>query len=389
MERARLVTRNILKSAAAPILPITLFCMLLLTACSKPEIVIYDAPKDPPRDPAASPFGPPAPSMMGAPAGAPHAARSPLVWVLPEGWHQVESTGARTAAFHAHAGAAVADVVLVEFPPATDAAVFYAHLARQVGQEPGDGGFAPVEVGPHSAQIAHLESPAGQGLLAALVPIGERLWLAQVTGTAAEVGAMRPSFEAFLGSLAPAASALPEGHPTLATGTAGQTAPTASPLPPGAAMVGEALPDAAVGRGATPTWVAPSHWGPGPASSMRRGSYRVDGAGGTTIDIAVTTFPGDVGGLLPNLNRWRQQIGLPPITHAELPTAASTIQVGGQQAIWADFTGSGARPQRTLVAQFQVGGESWFFKATGDATLVSSEEANIRAFVESVRFPNP
>jgi len=352
--------------------------VLLLAACSRQEAVVYDAPKDPPRDPSLSPFGAPAGPMGGMQRPA-QPQPAPLNWVLPEGWHAVEASGARTAAFHAHAGAATADVVLVEFPAATDDAAFYAHLARQAGQEPGTGGFEAVQVGPHPARIARFATPAGEGLLAALVPVGERLWFAQVTGPLANVDAMRPSFEAFLASLVPAAAA-----------PASTAAPaTAAATPPGAAMIGQALPEGALGRGAAPSWSTPSHWGPGPASSMRRGSYRVDGAGGTTIDIAVTSFPGDVGGLLSNLNRWRSQIGLGPISPADMPSAATTLRIGNQTATWVDFAGTGERPQRTLVVQFQVAGESWFFKATGDAALVASEEPSFRSMVESVRFPSP
>src|SRR5688572_21226281 len=70
--------------------------------------------------------------------------------------------------------------------------------------------------------------------------------------------------------------------------------------------------------GAGLTWTAPAHWKAKPGSAMRKGSYAVPGEGGAEADLSITAFPGDVGGELANLNRWRGQIQLPPITDAEL-----------------------------------------------------------------------
>lgn len=59
-------------------------------------------------------------------------------------------------------------------------------------------------------------------------------------------------------------------------------------------------------------WFIPEGWKSGKKSSMRIGSFSVTDANDSSLDISVTAFPGDLGGLLPNVRRWLGQIGLIP-----------------------------------------------------------------------------
>jgi hypothetical protein len=49
----------------------------------------------------------------------------------------------------------------------------------------------------------------------------------------------------------------------------------------------------------------------------------VAGADGTKGEVAISHFPGDVGGDLANVNRWRQQVALPPIDEAGLAVSTA------------------------------------------------------------------
>ena len=53
------------------------------------------------------------------------------------------------------------------------------------------------------------------------------------------------------------------------------------------------------------------------------------GSNNQDVDISVTTFPGDVGGELMNINRWRQQIGLSPISIDSLDEHIVTKTING------------------------------------------------------------
>ena len=44
----------------------------------------------------------------------------------------------------------------------------------------------------------------------------------------------------------------------------------------------------------------PENWLPGKKSSMRVGSFMIGNDQDNSVDISITSFPGDVGGLLAN-----------------------------------------------------------------------------------------
>ena len=69
------------------------------------------------------------------------------------------------------------------------------------------------------------------------------------------------------------------------------------------------------------SWDAPSDWIVEEGSSMRIGSYKVPYSKGLG-DLSITYFQGDGGGLLANINRWRQQLNLEPASLQEIQESA-------------------------------------------------------------------
>lgn len=160
------------------------------------------------------------------------------------------------------------------------------------------------------------------------------------------------------------------------------TAPQANmPASPGP-MQAPGAPVIASAAGAKPEWTLPASWKPGRASSARIGSFAVPSPdGGEGVDISITSFPGDAGGVGANLNRWRGQIGLEPLAGAAVAEATQPRTVGGIEGRSADFTGPKGR---TRVAWISREGASWFFKLSGPPALVEAESANWDAFLNSV-----
>lgn len=157
----------------------------------------------------------------------------------------------------------------------------------------------------------------------------------------------------------------------------------ASPTMPKAsgpsAMANTAVPTAS---GTGLAWTAPAHWKSRAASAMRRGSYGVPGDNNTEADLSITAFPGDVGGELANVNRWRGQISLEPITEADLPKTLTRVENNGLHIAIFD---AGAGGQRTLGAMIPFNGATWFFKLTGPDALVVKEKPAFMAFVETIK----
>jgi hypothetical protein len=150
--------------------------------------------------------------------------------------------------------------------------------------------------------------------------------------------------------------------------------PMKMPMPMGGAEAGG---DEAAG-GAELAWTTPKGWVAKGASGMRLASFEVGGADGS-----VTAFPGPAGGDLPNVNRWRGQVGLEPFDEDGLAKAATRVASAAGKVLVVDFTGEAkGKPVRLLGGVIQFGGKSWFFKLMGDGPAVGAAKP---AFLELVK----
>jgi hypothetical protein len=168
---------------------------------------------------------------------------------------------------------------------------------------------------------------------------------------------------------------LPPGHPPV------------GPVAPGAGdtMANTAVPTAS---GAL-TWTAPAHWSAKPASAMRKGSFAVKGDG-AEADLSITAFPGDTGGLLANLNRWRGQVALPAFAESDLPKSVEHIDTGTLHFEVVDFAGTAnGAPTRIVGAILARNGETWFFKLMGPDAVVAKEKPEFIKFLGTVQEVKP
>lgn len=132
-----------------------------------------------------------------------------------------------------------------------------------------------------------------------------------------------------------------------------------------------------------PNWKVPEGWKEGKASTVRLGSYLVEDDNGSTLDVSITSFPGDMGGLLANVNRWIGQIGLDAVGEAEVGKFANEYSFAGHAGHLVKAKNKG---KALTAAMVFVDGRSWFFKLSGDASLAEREQANFEGLLKSVRF---
>lgn len=152
----------------------------------------------------------------------------------------------------------------------------------------------------------------------------------------------------------------------------------------------ETTPTAIAPAAAAPAavhWTAPAGWEEQPASGFRKGSFLARDANGRTADVSVISFPEAAGGLLANVNRWRDQLKLAPITDAS--QAGTPISVAGRPMFFVDMTSeqplaTDGTKSRILGGVFPLGSETWFFKMIGPETLVESQREAFREFLASV-----
>lgn len=177
----------------------------------------------------------------------------------------------------------------------------------------------------------------------------------------------------------------PEPLPPILTGAVDASAASAGGG--SSSMASTAVPTA---TGESLTWTAPETWKPKPASAMRKGSYAVVGDGGVEADMSITAFPGDVGGELANLNRWRNQLDLPPLSETEMADVVTRLDQNDLHFAVAEFVNhKGAKPTRIVGALVPYAGATWFFKLMGPEALVAREKPAFFAFLHSVKPAEP
>jgi hypothetical protein len=134
----------------------------------------------------------------------------------------------------------------------------------------------------------------------------------------------------------------------------------------------------------------PASWGPGRASSMRLASYLAKGDGEAAADISLVVMGGQAGGLLPNVNRWRQQVGLDPVDQQGLEKSSQKVMTPLGEAVIVDLVAPGAVANaaldgRIIAATLSLDTEVWFYKMRGNQDVVGREKQGFLDWIASAR----
>ena len=130
-------------------------------------------------------------------------------------------------------------------------------------------------------------------------------------------------------------------------------------------------------------WSLPSGWKEERQGGMRYATLVPNVAG--KADGSVVVLPGDAGGELANVNRWRGQIGLPALDQAALTRARKVVKAKAGEIDVYDFTSEGQKKSRLIAGLFSADGSTWFIKLTGDAEAVSTASAGFLQLIGSLR----
>ncbi len=104
---------------------------------------------------------------------------------------------------------------------------------------------------------------------------------------------------------------------------------------------------------------------------------------GQSVAITATRMPGNSSSLLINVNRWRGQVQLDPVTEAELEADSEKIDVDGATGTYVQLIG--AKDAILGVVAFRDG-MAWFIKLQGDHDLAIQERTHFDEFLKSIRF---
>jgi len=366
---------------------------LTLSGCNRDSVKVYnvetsDTPAVPPQAAGTSPMAQmanmagdiPIPDNTGLPK---------LTFPVPGGWQEKPASQLRVASFEVAENGKTADVSVI--PLSGSAGGDAANVNRWRGQA----GLQPlpveelkklaqaIEVAGQPADLYDLapENDDAPRILALILHQGDTAWFFKMAGDADLVARQKDAFVTFLKSIefqAPSGAAsstmmdmsqLPSSHPAI----------------PGMGMNTAITPDAE----GKPAWSVPAGWEEGQLAQFLTARYVINGSDNASAMVNVSELSGDGGGLTANINRWRGQLGLPPISDEDA-AKSPTIEASGVQAFLTDFIGTDARtgkPARLVAVTVPLNGQTWFYKLMGDESVVGAQKENLIKFVQSARYP--
>jgi len=377
--------------------------LFLAAGCHRDEVKVYRVAKDQdqpqqqtaPALPTDSPnpsLPPGHPDISSASSAAPPASAASalpqLTWKTPDGWTEIPPSEMRVASFKVTgADGKSADVSVIPLPGL--AGNDDANVNRWRGQV----GLSPVspeelqkitENVEAAGQPAQLYDIAGQNpgnaeaerILGVIQHRDDMAWFFKMTGDAGLVEQQKPAFIAFLKSLnfaaAPAQAALPPDHPVI-----GDTGMGASPAA------------AAISSEGKPNWQVPPGWQEISGGQFLVAKFMLAGDGGATAAVNVSSSAGEGGGLTSNVNRWRGQLGLAPLSEDDVNKLVTAVSVTGGKASLVDMSGTDVRtgqPTRLVGVVVSQSDRTWFYKLMGDANVVESQKATFTQFVQGVKY---
>ncbi len=333
------------------------FCVLV--SCKDDEIRTYRVATD------SSPEISATPAVEAEPE--PVSSAQSVVWQAPEDWKEEQAGQFLTAAYALPSGGRVTVSKL-----AGDGGGLAANLNRwrgQVGLKPvaeNDVSGQPLKIADSEEvmqlfNLTSVDSAAeAEGILAGILPLKSETWYFKFTGP---VGVLRQSdvaFAEFLRSVRIAGS--------------GKRAPVAAPS--GVKKIN-----------VTP----PEGWTASEGSAMRAASFSIAGPEGDTADVSVVPIPGDSGSILDNVNRWRSQLKLAPLASENDPALGKKEGSPVGELFVSHMTSTepilNGKKAAIASAILKRPGMTWFFKITGEASLVEANLGKFDAFVRSATFP--
>ncbi len=356
-------------SATGRFAPWTLFVLLAAAGCDRGEVKVYQVA----RDDSASP--PPAAQPSSLPAPVVQSGNLPpqLQFALPPGWQQIAPSQMRVASFTVtNASGPSADVGIIPLPAAGQNELALVNMWRDEVQLPATSSPESVDISlagdtgklfEFVSAAPLLDGKYRQRILVAMDTRGPTSWFFKMTGEDGFVTAQKDVFLKFLQSV-----------------SFGETAPA----PIAATTV---FPD----QNANSVWTVPAGWQPQPASQFLLAQFLIQ-SGGARAEVNVNELAGEGGGLLANVNRWRGQLGLPPVAQEEdFSKMVDSLTVPGGQAQVVDMSGTDSKtgqPARLVGIVLPQAGETWFYKLMGDPQLVAAQKDAFIKFIQSARYPD-
>jgi hypothetical protein len=304
---------------------------------------------------------------------------APVQWTAPDSWQKLTPTSIRLGNFVVPGqNGKKAEVTVTSFPGAVGTELDNVNRwRRELGLEPVEQSGVSSEAVTVDGSEGKLFDLAGASArtVVAMIPHNSAMWFFKIRGDAEVVGAARAAFSDFLKSVH-FSGAVEEVPPPA------NVASSALP-PPAPPVAADVAPD-------MPQWKPPTDWTETEPGPMIFKKFSISDPAGAKAAVSISFFPGDVGGVFANVNRWRGQMGLSPLEADRLASVTETVETAGGKATLVDFTGTDAKTgqlARLIGAIVPHGEQTWFYKLLGSSALVGKEKDGFVQFVKGVHYP--
>ena len=141
-------------------------------------------------------------------------------------------------------------------------------------------------------------------------------------------------------------------------------------------------------------WDLPDGWQRKSGGGGMRFATLTAGEGENALEVSIIRLAGSAGGVGPNINRWRTQVGLEMVSDSEAAASATEIKARGTTGFLVDLTGPTDEDKeweasRMLAAIFPADDSAWFIKTMTTASTIEKYKSAFVALCESVRFDAP
>lgn len=335
--------------------------VLVFAGCNKNEIRVYTVPKERETQMASAGEQPQG-------AGAPH-----IHYQTPAGWAEEQPGGIRVARLSAPAKQGPAlDISVIPLPGITASKADVVNLWREqirlgpIKEDELAGVIEKVTVGSEDAEMFDMVSAENiiedkhkARILVAMLSQGQTTWFFKMTGEDESVRGQKAAFVEFLKSV-----------------TIDYSDHNAAPRD--------------IAGPSRPTWQVPTSWQEVPPTRMLLAKFVMPDPKEPRAEVTVSVFPGDAGGVLPNINRWRQQLKLEPVQNDSLGQLTTPLEVPGRKAILVNLSGqnTNGQPTRIIGAIVAAQEQTWFYKLTGDPQVAAQEKDAFVQFVQTAKYAN-
>ena len=129
-------------------------------------------------------------------------------------------------------------------------------------------------------------------------------------------------------------------------------------------------------------WALPEGWRELPTTAPMRLATLMIGDGNEAVEVAITSFPGDVGGDLANVNRWRGQLGLSAVDPSELEGLLERFTQGVYTGYLVRIDNEGNSMLAAAIVSPSAE-RSWFVRVLGDGAAVGRVAPAVERFARN------